>query len=281
MTANKFLGLIFLIVILNLSIKNLGAESLARSIFMSTAGSVIKESPRKDQTDTKKYSTFTKSSKKNAVAANKAESQWVSGMQIQILKVSSNNKLTPINPMKHVFREGDKFKVRVTVNTPGLIAFYNIDPKGEETFLGVWPIERAFTAVELPREGFFEFYKTKGDDLLIVAFKPCIVTDDVKRASELSGYGRSIKYVKTELSERVSLDDKVRESLPICSVQTDLYTEEKFREKREQLISYSRSIRVVSSDSDNSIYAFDTCSKSSNTTFGGSLIVHMLKLKFR
>lgn len=281
MIINRFLVIISALVIFSFGIGNLRAESLARSIFMSTAGSVIKESPKKDQTDTRRYSVSSKSSKKDVIVANKGKNQWAFGIQVQVLKVAPNNKLVPINPVRHIFKEGDRFKVRVSVNTPGIIGFYNIDPKGEETFLGAWPIERAFSAVELPYEGAFEFYKTKGDDLLIIAFKPCIVTEDVKRASALSGYSRSIRYVETELSEKLSLDNQVSESLPMCSVQRDLYTEERFKEKRSQLISYSRSIRVVSDNVDNSIYAFSANSKSANAVQGDSLIVHMLKLKFR
>lgn len=276
MVKNKLLTLVLVIIMFGLNGKTLKAESLARSIFMSTAGSIIKDSSKKDQTDVKHSDRASKSYKKDKIVKSKSDTQWISGMQIQILKVLSSGKLTPVNPMKYVFKEGDRFKVRVTVNTPGLIAFYNIDPKGEETFLGMWPIERAFSAVELPHEGAFEFYKTKGDDLLIIVFKPCIVTDEVKKVS--IGYARSIRYVNTELSEKVILSDKVKDSLPMCSIQRDLYNEEKFKERREQLISYSRSIRVISDDLDNSIYTF---SRSRNTAPTEFFIVHILKLKFR
>lgn len=279
MLRGKVLMLFLVMVMFGLNGKTLKAESLARSIFMSTAGSIIKDSSKKDQIDVKYSDKASKSYKKDKIVRGKNDTQWVSGMQIQILKVLSSGKLTPVNPMKYVFREGDRFKVRVTVNTPGLIAFYNIDPRGEETFLGMWPIERAFSAVELPHEGAFEFYKTKGDDLLIIAFKPCIVTDEVKEA--LIGYARSIRYVNTELSEKVIISDKVRDSLPMCSFQRDLYNEEKFKKRKEQLISYSRSIRVISDNLDNSIYTFSSNSRSGNTVPTDSFIVHILKLKFR
>lgn len=83
-----------------------------------------------------------------------------------------DDKEIPVNPARHIFREGDRFKVQITTNTPGIIMVANRDPLGKETFLGSWPIERAFSKVMIPAEGYFEFYGPKGEDLLYVLFIP-------------------------------------------------------------------------------------------------------------
>lgn len=262
------------------------AESSARSLFMSTAGSLTQV---EDKGSTKGKISMPKkeatSKKRTQVAQNTADS-WSSGLQIQVLRVKGNlqeAKLEPINPNKYIFSEGERFKVRVTVNLPGVIMFYNIDPKGESSYLGAWPIEKAFTSVELPYEGYFEFYGAKGVDKLYVVFKPCLVESTLKsQFMEKTNYSRSIRLVQTDLTDKVNLKDEVKNALPVCTADLKEYTQDSVNRKIYNYATYSRSIRTVYDKTDSSVYAFTSQSqRNTNRNIEGDLIMHVLNLRFK
>lgn len=263
---------------------SISAESSARSLFMSTAGSTIQIQEPKATKDQISRPSQESSSKKRAQVAKKSAMKWTLGLQTQVLKVSPSGNLEPINPNKYIFREGDKFKVRVTVNSPGIIMFYNIDPKGESTYLGAWPIDKAFTSVELPYDGYFEFYGAKGVDKLYIFFKPCQVQPTLKdQFIEKTTYSRSIRLVQTELTEKIHIKDEVRDSLPICSNDLDEYSQTAIQSKisNRNFISYSRSIRTVYDNADNSVYAFHTSQSQKNKMIEGNWIIQILNLQFK
>lgn len=255
-------------------------KSYARSLFMSTAGSTVQYEEKNEE---KKVVSKKVATSKKTTQVSKKDS-FASGMQIQILRLTKDNSLKPVNPYSYAFREGEKFKVRVSVNLPGVIMFNNVDPQGKEAFLGAWPIERAFSAVEIPYEGFFEFYGAKGEDKLYIIFKPCRVEKDlVSNFESRTSYSRSIRVVSSDLEEKVQLKNEVTSSLPACTTDLNYYSEENIKPKRSQFTSYSRSIRFVS-DEEGSLYAFSSANSQKNMPSRGSgndFVVSVLTLKFR
>lgn len=249
-------------------------KSYARSLFMSTAGSTVQYEEKKEAP--KKVSK----SKKNTQIAQKTT--FSSGIQIQILRLADGNTLKPVNPYKYVFKEGDKFKVRVSVNLPGVIMFYNIDPAKNESYLGAWPIEKAFSTVELPYEGYFEFYGVKGLDELYIVFKPCRVTNDlVSDFEKKTSYSRSIRVVNSDMTEKVRLREDVMNNLPACISDVNYYGEEKVKNVSSQFVSYSRSIRVAY-DNEGTLYSFSSADtkKRMPSQESGDFIVTKITFKF-
>lgn len=251
-------------------------SSYARSLFMSTAGSVVQYDEKKQF---KKRVSKAKSSTKLA-----SENKFTTGILIQVLRLTGDNTLKPVNPYSYVFKEGDKFKVRVSVNLPGIIMFYNIDPKGKENYLGAWPIEKAFSTAEIPYEGFFEFFGAKGEDKLYVIFKPCKVNSEIISTFEKkTSYSRSIRLVSSDLTQKVQLKEEVHTYLPPCITDINYYSEENIKKEKTQFINYSRSIRFVS-DEKGSLYAFSSNNKRKMTTSkgeAGDIIVSVLTFKFK
>ncbi|MEZ0343758.1 MAG: hypothetical protein ABWJ99_02990 [Caldimicrobium sp.] len=252
------------------------SSSYARSLFMSTAGSVIQYDKNKE---TKKKVSTAKPSMKYA-----SKNNFTTGMQIQVLRLAGDNILKPVNPYSYVFKEGDKFKVRVRVNLPGVVMFYNVDPKGNENYLGAWPIEKAFSTVEIPYEGSFEFYGVKGEDKLYVIFKPCQVNPEIVSTFEKkTSYSRSIRLVDSASTQKVQLKEEVHTYLPTCVADINYYSEENIKKEKTQFINYSRSIRFVS-DEKESLYAFSSNNKEKMTTSKGGvgdIIVSVLTFKFK
>lgn len=184
-------------------------EARPRSLFMSTAQSkVIYKQPEepgkpKQNSVTKKPTKPTEQEKINEVYY---------GMRVQIY-AEKNGKPIPVNPKTYYFKTGDRFKVKIEYNTPGIVEFINIDPKGKTTYLGSWVVEHAFTGTMLPADGYFKFVGTKGTEKLIVRFFPCNPTDKNKIREINTASSRSIAFVKEEDVQPA----EVNLNLPACN----------------------------------------------------------------
>lgn len=230
------------------------AENTARAIFMSTAESTIMVSQGEKDKKTTQQSV---SKAKTKQVAKKKQADYTYGMQFQVY-VFENGKEKLVNPSNYVFKEGDRFRIQIRTNTPGIIMALNTDTLNRETFLGGWPVEKAFSPVLIPAEGYFEFYGPKGDDLLYILFVPCRVEKDLVTSYASYNTARSIRVANDEKVESIKVRDEVYTKLPSCEVKPQeekTYFEEK-RRKYIQEVSYSRSIRVAFDDHEGAGYVF-------------------------
>lgn len=206
------------------------AEPNARSLFMSTAGSMVEV---KDEKPQKKQTVSTTSNKK----AKKEEVQDVyMGMQVAVYLKGENN-LVPVNHRKYVFRTGQEFKVQVMYNTPGVVEFYNINSRGQKNYLGRWLVEKPFEGTLLPKDAFFKFEGEKGKEKLLILFYPC-QPHDKKVVEEIMVASRDIAVVKDESYKEVSLRDNI--NLPMCNFE-DM---EKRRDK-DNVVTQAASRNIV------------------------------------
>lgn len=216
------------------------AKNTARALFMSTAESKVSV-----PTEAQNRGSQAQQKVSNRQNVKRPQQAVAYGLQFQVFLVRDDKEI-PVNPARHIFREGDRFKVQITTNTPGIIMVANRDPLGKETFLGSWPIERAFSKVMIPAEGYFEFYGPKGEDLLYVLFIPCKVEENTISAYKNYSVSRSIRVVADETTEKVRMKDDVYTKLPACKIspQEERFIYESKKQSEIKQASYSRAIRV-------------------------------------
>lgn len=263
---------------------NVFAENTARAIFMSTAESTIMVSQEEKDKKTTQQSV---NKPKTKQVATKKQTDYAYGMQFQVY-VYENGKEKLVNPATYVFREGDRFRIQIRTNTPGIIMALNRDPLNRETFLGGWPIERPFSPILIPAEGYFEFYGPKGDDLLYILFMPCRVEKDLVTSYANYNTARSIRVVSDDRVENIKLRDDVYKNLPSCGIipqEEKTYFEEK-RRKYTQEVSYSRSIRVAFDEHEGAGYAFSSATGRERTgnvkrASTDMVILNVIKLRYR
>lgn len=204
----------------------------ARSLFMSTAGSEVIY-----REETKTVREVVRKEQKERIRPKETPSPQVYyGLSLQVY-AEKNGRLVPVDPRKYTFRTGDRFKVKVLYNSPGIVEFINVDPQGRETHLGRWVVEEAFTGTMLPADGYFKFTDTKGRELLIVRFFPCVPQDRNMVREINTASSRAITVVRDEDIKPVSFNA----SLPACP--TSGMPEE--RNYRDYITASSRGITVV------------------------------------
>jgi hypothetical protein len=198
----------------------------ARSLFMTTAGSII------DINKPKPVSQKTKPSSKDSTNLVKIPS----GLSIEIVKIEGGKGI-PVNPKKYLFKTGDEFIVKFQANTPGIVKVYNINPIGKITPLGMWIIKSGFLSTQLPpNEGTFKFVNTKGKEKLIFVFYPCKVEEQFIQYALV----RDIVLVDNKGQKTVSYNEEFSNYLPGCDV---------FKTQVETKVASSRDI-VLSSNAD-------------------------------
>lgn len=209
----------------------------ARSLFMSTAGSeVLYRQEEKVQGQTKPVARK---------ETHRVQPRVYYGMSVQVY-AERNGRLVPVDPTRYTFRTGDRFKVKVFYNSPGIVEFVNVDPQGRENYLGKWVVEEAFTGTMLPADGYFKFTGTKGRELLIVRFMPCAPRDR-KMVEEINmASSRAITVVREAEVKPTSFSA----SLPACGEMP------KMENYREYITASSRGIMVVHEQVEKRTYYF-------------------------
>lgn len=246
---------------LTLGCLTLAQEHSARSLFMSTAGSEV----------IYKQETTVRTEKQTRVKreASTPRPQVYYGMSLQVY-ANKNGRLVPVDFRSYTFRTGDRFKVKVTYNSPGIVEFVNIDPEGRENYLGNWVVEEAFTGTMLPAEGSFKFTGTKGRELLIVRFFPCRPEDrDMVREINVSS-SRAIQFVRDEDIKPASFGAELSACNPNRIKRHGGYS--------EYTTASSRSIMVVHEQVEKRTYYFVS---QENYQRGEEPIVAVLEFKHR
>ncbi len=133
------------------------------------------------------------------------------GIQYQVFVKAKNGAMIPVNPNRYIFHLGDKFKIRLLYNMPGIAEFIDVNPAGKVTYLGKWVVKHPFSGTEIPGRGWFYFHgRHHGTDKLVINFYPC-------NASNMSGSrvsSRSIGFVPS--SSKADDASYVYSSLPSC-----------------------------------------------------------------
>ncbi|MDW8434296.1 MAG: hypothetical protein RMK35_05775 [Aquificaceae bacterium] len=170
------------------------------------------------------------------------------GMEVQVL-VPSGMGLRPVDHKNHIFRTGDRFKVQVFYNSPGVVEFYNENPEGKVTYLGRWVVEQAFSGTVLPKDGWFSFKDKKGRDKLIVYFYPCQPYDKKVVEEIYTAYSRDIGVVKDNSLSKLNIDENVYASLPMCNFSES-------GRMKEDYVSASRNIVYMEEKTTRKTYYF-------------------------
>jgi hypothetical protein len=209
-------------------------EVSARSLFMTTAGSIIDiNTPFKTNSKNTKLSSTKSIQKKDSTNLVKIPS----GLSIEIVKVEKGKGI-PVNPQKYQFKTGEEFIVKFQTNTPGIVKVYNINPIGKITPLGMWIIKSGFLLTQLPsNEGTFKFVNTKGKEKLVFEFYPCKVEEQQFTQYALA---RDIVLVGNKNQKTVNYNEEFTNFLPRCEI---------YKTKVETEVVSSRDI-VLSSNAD-------------------------------
>lgn len=228
-------------------------EVSPRTLFMSTAGSQVIASKKKEaQSDKTKL----------------AKAPVYLGMNVQVY-VPTANGMRPVNPLSHIFKTGDTFKVMAIYNTTGVVEFINIDPLGQVSYLGSWVIDKPFSGTMLPKEGWFRFTGTKGNEKLVVRFFPCQVYDKKVVEEFNSSSSRAIQVVPDAVQVgQVSLPE-----LPICN-----YEQFQKRSVNANDVVNSRGIIVSEEKSEKKLYYLTSYK---NYVSSNEPIVAVLNLRHR
>lgn len=181
-----------------------------RVLFKSTAGSeVYVENSRSEKQSPK---TVTKARTRKETPSAKVSPHL--GMYVEVYAVKGGRNIL-VDPKRYTFSSGERFKVKVYYNSPGVVEFINVDPNGKVSYLGKYVLEEPFSGTMLPADGSFVFVDTKGKEKLIINFYPCRV-DDKNRAREINiASSRGIALVKDEEYKNVSFNL----NLPTCNIQ--------------------------------------------------------------
>jgi hypothetical protein len=208
-------------------------EVSARSLFMTTAGSIIDiNTPLKTDTKNTKLSSTKSIQKKDSTNLVKIPS----GLSIEIVKVEKGKGI-PVNPQKYQFKTGEEFIIKFQTNTPGIVKVYNINPMGKITYLGMWLIKSGFLPTQLPpNEGTFKFVNIKGKEKLIFEFYPCKVEEQFTQYASV----RDIVLVDNKSPKTANYNEEFSNYLPRCDV---------FKTQVEREVASSRDI-VLSSNAD-------------------------------
>lgn len=226
---------VFMLAVLHsFSLQGLSQETASpRNLFMSPAGSKIeyREDDKKEK-DITKVQQKEKTNKSTAIETTRKE---YLGMEVQVL-IPAGIGLRPIDYKRHVFKTGDRFKVQIFYNSPGIVEFENENPEGKVSYLGRWIVESAFSGSLLPRDGWFSFDAKKGRERLIIYFYPCQPYDKKLVEETKTAYSRDIAFVKDKnIDEQVTIKENIYSSLPLCD-----FSEKK--RSRDEYVSMSRDI---------------------------------------
>ncbi len=211
-----------------------------RNLFMSTAGSEVYMTQEKEQQKG--------NGKKSPNRENVKKTQEIKptlGMYVEVYTIKGGKPI-PVDYKNHNFRTGDRFKVKVYYNSPGIVEFINIDPKGKPSYLGRYAVEEPFSGTLLPADGSFIFTDTKGVEKLIVNFYPCRFEDKSKAKEINTVSSRSIALVKDEEYKPASF----AVDLPACNM------EDKRPQSVEAYVASSRGITVVEERTERRTYYF-------------------------
>ncbi|MCX7873199.1 MAG: hypothetical protein N2327_02035 [Caldimicrobium sp.] len=236
--------IVFLIVFSISSISFAQENISPRSLFISPTGGRIEYKEEKRAREGVKSQVH----RKEETPKTKATKEQYLGMEVQVL-VPTEMGLRPIDHKSHVFSTGDRFKVQIFYNSPGVVEFYNENPEGKITYLGQWIVEQAFSGTVLPKDGWFWFKDKKGKDKLIIYFYPCQPQDKKVVERVYSMYSRDIGVIRDKSLSKLKLDENVYTSLPICSISES-------EKKREDYASASRNIIYVEEKTTRKTYYF-------------------------
>lgn len=107
------------------------------------------------------------------------------GLAYEVHAVLPDGRSEPIDPNNHGFRTGDRFVVFYRPTLPGKLEVYNINPRGEETFIETLDLAGG----QLATMGPYEFTNTSGEERLKLVLQPCaspeliVGTRDIVKAS--------------------------------------------------------------------------------------------------
>lgn len=97
---------------------------------------------------------------------------YYAGVAYATYLVAPDSEPVRVDAATYQFRTGDQFIVRYVANMPGRMDVSNVNPRGQETALGTWPVVSG-EQVTMPSQGAFQFNGSAGDEGLRFYFTPC------------------------------------------------------------------------------------------------------------
>ncbi len=198
--------------ILGLALAQEPSQVNPRVLFKSTAGSEVYIEQSQSEEQSPKTTARAKAKTKKESPTAKVSPHL--GMYVEVYSVKEGRNIL-VDPKRYAFSSGERFKVKVYYNSPGVVEFINVDPNGKVSYLGKYVLEEPFSGTMLPADGSFVFVDTKGKEKLIINFYPCRV-DDKNRAREVNtASSRGIALVKDEEYKNTSF----KVNLPTCNIE--------------------------------------------------------------
>lgn len=254
-----FLGIGVLAMVsyqISLAAQNSIADGFSpRALFFSPAGATFSENNKpvkKEVVEVKKKVYYHYVAKKPIYHSYAEQASYIkdtyAGIQYQVFIKERNGAMIPVNPNRYVFHNGDKFKIRLLYNMPGIAEFIDVNPAGKVTYLGKWVVKHPFSGTEIPGSGWFYFHgRHHGTDKLVINFYPC----DTSNINSSQVASRSIGFVPP--SSKIDDASYVYNSLPSCEGATT--SVEQHQQNPGTVVSYiekdtyttvaSRSISVI------------------------------------
>ncbi len=196
--------------ILGLALAQESSQVNPRALFKSTAGSEVYV----EQSQSEKQGPKTTARAKTKKEAPTARVSPHLGMYVEVYSVKEGRNIL-VDPKRYAFSSGERFKVKVYYNTPGVVEFINVDPNGKASYLGKYVLEEPFSGTMLPADGSFVFVDTKGKEKLVINFYPCRVDDRHKAREVNTASSRGIALVKDEEYKNTSF----KVNLPTCNIE--------------------------------------------------------------
>ena len=97
---------------------------------------------------------------------------YYAGIAYTAYLVTNEAEPVRVDAATYQFHTGDQFFVRYVANMPGRLDVSNVNPRGQETRLGTWPVSAGQQGT-IPAQGTFQFTGDSGDEGMRLAFTPC------------------------------------------------------------------------------------------------------------